>query len=59
MGYVFTCDGPCGDRKEHFPPFAGEFTETFLKTRGGAFADEFKPGQKVTICADCMEAVVL
>lgn len=59
MGYTFDCDGPCEGSYHDFPPFAGEFTEQFLKTDGGIFAQEFSPGQKVTICADCMERVVL
>lgn len=59
MGYTFICDGPCGEGYNTFPPFAGEFTEEFLKTRGGKFALDYKPGQKVTLCADCMELMVL
>lgn len=59
MGYIYKCDGPCGQRYDSFPPFAGEFTEEFLKTEGGLFAELFNPGQKVTICADCMAEVVL
>lgn len=58
MGYTYRCDS-CGERDDSFPPFAGEFTETFLNTRGGEFTDDYKPGQKVTICADCMEDLVL
>lgn len=58
MGYTFDCDG-CGESYHTFPPFAGEFTEEFLKTRGGHFAIEYSPGQKVTLCAECMEGVVL
>jgi hypothetical protein len=58
MGYTYDCDG-CGNSYHTFPPFAGEFTEEFLKTNGGVFAAEFEPGQKVTICADCMSEVVL
>lgn len=58
MGYTYRCDA-CGSGYDDFPPFAGEFTETFLKTTGGIFAEEFSPGQKVTICADCMAEVVL
>jgi len=58
MGYTYDCDG-CGGSYHEFPPFAGEFTEQFLKTRGGIFAEEYDPGQKVTICASCMEDVVL
>lgn len=58
MGYVYTCDS-CDTRHDEFPPFVGEFTETFLKTDGGAFAADYSPGQKVTICADCMAEVVL
>lgn len=58
MGYVFNCDS-CGDRKDHAPPFMGEFSETFLKTHGGLFAELFNPGQTVTICADCMGETVL
>jgi len=58
MGYTYRCDG-CGTGYNSFPPFAGEFTEEFLKTEGGHFAHKFKPGQKVTICAVCMEEVVL
>jgi hypothetical protein len=59
MGYTFQCDGPCGETHNRFPPFAGEFTEEFLETRGGVFAELFDPGQKVTICARCMQEVVL
>ena len=58
MGYVFNCDG-CGERKDHTPPFMGEFQETFLKTTGGQFADRFKPGQTVTVCVDCCEELLL
>jgi hypothetical protein len=58
MGYIYQCDD-CGRTYNSFPPFAGEFTETFLKTDGGAFAERFDPGQKVTLCADCMGEVVL
>lgn len=58
MGYTFHCDG-CGEGYSHFPPFAGEFTEQFLKTTGGVFAEVFDPGQKVTVCAECMEEMAL
>lgn len=58
MGYIYRCDG-CGDRHDTFPPFAGEFTESFLKTHGGEFAVQYDPGQKVTICATCMKNLVL
>jgi len=58
MGYIYKCDG-CRTSYNTFPPFAGEFTEAFLKTDGGMFAEEFDPGEKVTICADCMAEVVL
>lgn len=58
MGYNYTCDS-CATHYESFPPFAGEFNETFLKTEGGLFAELFDPGQKVTICAECMRGVVL
>lgn len=52
------CDD-CGRGFNHFPPFAGEFVDTFLRTRGGEFAEEFDEGEKVTMCADCMAEVVL
>ncbi len=58
MGYIYDCDG-CNKTEHSFPPFAGEFTEQFLKTVGGQFAAVFDPGEKVTICADCMELQVL
>lgn len=58
MGYTYNCDG-CHNRYDSFPPFAGEFTEAFLKTNGGLFAQEFDPGQKITICPDCMRNLVL
>jgi hypothetical protein len=58
MGYTFVCDD-CDRGFNHFPPFAGEFVDTFLRTRGGEFAEEFDEGEKVTICADCMAEVVL
>jgi len=59
MGYTFVCDGPCGEGYHTFPPFAGEFTEQFLKTRGGKFAIDFKPGEKVTVCANCLDLMLL
>lgn len=59
MGYTYRCDGPCGEGYNTMPPFAGEFTETFLNTAGGKFALDFQPGEKVTLCADCMELMVL
>lgn len=58
MGYTFTCDA-CQTRHDSFPPFAGEFTETFLNTHGGEFAEYYDIGQKVTICPGCMEDLVL
>ena len=61
MGYTFVCDG-CGEGFDHFPPFAGEFTESFLKSTkaGGIFAEAgWKPGMKVTVCAGCMKGLVL
>lgn len=58
MGYTFVCDA-CNQGYRTFPPFAGEFTETFLKTRGGEFAQDYDPGEKVTVCADCMSTLVL
>ena len=58
MGYTYQCDG-CNEGYNSFPPFAGEFTEQFLKTEGGIFAELFKPGQKVTVCPACMEELVL
>jgi len=58
MGYTYKCDS-CGSDYDDFPRFAGEFTEQFLKTFGGAFAFAFKPGEKVTICPDCMEKIIL
>jgi len=59
MGYIYRCDG-CDTRYDDFPPFAGEFTEQFLKTDGGVFASAgYQPGQKVTLCAECMEGMVL
>ena len=56
MGYTFNCDG-CGTRYDMFPPFAGEFTEEFLKTTASPLTQAFKPGQKVTLCEDCSEAI--
>jgi len=59
MGYTYRCDG-CGTGYDTFPPFAGEFTEQFLKTDGGMFAEAgYAAGQKVTFCADCMARHVL
>lgn len=58
MGYIYECDG-CATTYNSFPPFAGEFTEQFLKTDGGMFAELFAPGEKVTLCPDCMAEVVL
>lgn len=58
MGYTYRCDG-CREGYDSFPPFAGEFTEAFLKTDGGEFAERYDPGQKVTLCAACMRGLVL
>jgi len=58
MGYTYRCDD-CHTGYNSFPPFAGEFTEQFLKTEGGAFAEHYAPGEKVTLCAECMAEVVL
>jgi len=58
MGYTFVCDS-CGQGYRNFPPFAGEFTETFLDTRGGEFATEYSPGEKVTFCAGCLREFAL
>lgn len=58
MGYIYKCDA-CHERHDSYPPFAGEFTETFLKTNGGQFAEHYDPGQKVTLCANCMHDLVL
>jgi hypothetical protein len=57
MGYTFVCDD-CGNGYNHFPPFAGEFVDTFLRTRGGEFAQQYDEGQKVTLCAECMGRVL-
>jgi hypothetical protein len=61
MGYTFKCDD-CGEGYNRTPAFVGEFMESFLKStsEGGLFADAgYSPGQKVTICRDCMQEVVL
>lgn len=58
MGYIYTCDG-CNTTHDSYPPFAGEFTEQFLNTDGGAFAEAYAPGQKVTVCPECMAGLVL
>lgn len=58
MGYVFNCDG-CETRKDHRPPFMGEFNEVFLRTKGGAFAEDYNPGQTVTLCAECCRDLLL
>jgi len=57
MGYTFNCDGPCGKRYDKAPPFMGEFRETFLKTRPSVLTEMFTPGETVTLCEDCSEAV--
>lgn len=58
MGYTYNCDG-CGNRYDSFPPFTGEFTETFIKTSPSMLAEAFSPGQKVTLCRECCERVLL
>ena len=35
----------------------GEFRETFLKTRPSILTEMFTPGETVTLCTDCAEAV--
>ena len=59
MGYTFICND-CGRGFDTFPPFAGEFTEEFLQSTraGGKFAERYSKGEKVTMCADCMERVL-
>ena len=60
MGYTFNCDD-CGRGYNRSPAFMGEFRESFLEATeaGGVFADAgYRPGQTVTICAECMEDVL-
>lgn len=60
MGYDYTCDD-CGHGYGGPPPFMGEFRESFLEATeaGGLFAEAgYRPGQTVTLCADCMERVL-
>jgi hypothetical protein len=52
MGYTFNCDH-CDGRYDRAPPFMGEFTERFLKTRGGDVAEDYEVGETVTLCASC------
>lgn len=62
MGYIYRCDD-CRERFDTYPPFAGEFTEVFLKTTelGGTIAEDrgIAPGESVTICPECIAEVVL
>lgn len=58
MGYTFNCDG-CGGRYDRAPAFMGEFRETFLKTTPTPLAEVYDIGETVTICAECMEGIVL
>ena len=58
MGYTFNCDA-CGARKAHAPPFMGEFRESYLKTRGGVFAEMYEVGETVTLCETCCREVLL
>jgi len=58
VGYTFNCDG-CETRYDEFPPFTGEFTESFLKTSPSPLTEHFRPGQKVTLCRECCEGVFL
>jgi hypothetical protein len=59
MGYTFNCDGPCGRRYDHEPPFIAEFTETFLRTSDSPLTEEFTEGQTVAMCRQCSEEVFL
>lgn len=56
MGYTYNCDG-CETRFDRFPPFSGEFTETFIETSPSPLTAAFRPGQKVTLCRECSEAI--
>ena len=60
MGYTFVCDD-CRTGYNRAPAFMGEFRESFLEATeaGGRFADAgYRPGQTVTLCAECMERVL-
>lgn len=56
VGYTFNCDG-CETRFDTFPPFSGEFTERFIETTPSPLTAAFSPGEKVTLCRECAEAV--
>lgn len=58
MGYTFNCDG-CDARKDHAPPFMGEFRESFLTgtPAGGRLSEQYDIGQTVTLCTGCSEDV--
>ena len=58
MGYNYTCDS-CNNKSEDSPPFMGEFRESFLKTDGGIFAEQYAPGQTITLCPECVGKVLL
>jgi len=58
MGYTFNCD-VCEVRYDRAPAFMGEFRESFLKTSPSTLTQLFRPGETVTICRDCSEAMFL
>jgi hypothetical protein len=58
MGYTFTCDD-CHRGFDHAPPFMGELSERFLKTADSPLVDHYQPGETVTLCRDCSEAILL
>ena len=58
MGYTFNCD-VCENRFDRAPAFMGEFRESFLKTSPSTLTQLFQPGETVTICRDCSEALFL
>jgi len=37
----------------------GELSERFLKTSDSPLTELFNPGQTVTLCRDCSEAILL
>jgi hypothetical protein len=58
MGYTFTCD-KCNSGYSHAPPFMGELSERFLKTSDSPLTELYNPGQTVTLCRQCAEAILL
>lgn len=59
MTYIYDCDGWCNDDENPHhdrPALMCEFNERWFKSssQAGQIAEEYDPGDVVTLCGDCV-----